>query len=107
MSFATNQNLSSFLQRHKSLFEQGNLVVAGQLQGINLDFLQQEPSNTIFTTDTTVYNQLQMMNDAGAKIVFNYQDENNNHVITSYSIHYTKLYDSEPERRQYRCCWES
>lgn len=90
MSFATNQNLSSFLQRHKSLFEQGNLVVAGQLQGINLDFLQQEPSNTIFTTDTTVYNQLQMMNDAGAKIVFNYQDENNNQLYDAALIFVSK-----------------
>lgn len=90
MSFASNHNLSSFLQRHETLFSQGNFAIAGQLQGINLDFLQQSSNNTIFTTDITVYNQLTTISNSRAKIVFNYQDENNNQLYDSALIFVSK-----------------
>lgn len=63
MSFAANQNLSSFLQRQEALFSSGRTLIAGQLHGVNLDYLLQNESNSILTADISIFNELIGLND--------------------------------------------
>lgn len=59
MSYAETNNLSSFLVRHESLFNNKNTLVCGQLQSVTLSPLLSQTSTSFLVSDYCVFNQLQ------------------------------------------------
>ncbi len=60
MPSAELNNLSSFLIRHSSLFQNKNILICGQLQSVSLDSLLAEPNATFLVSDYSIFNQLRV-----------------------------------------------
>jgi 16S rRNA (guanine1207-N2)-methyltransferase len=59
MQYAEPNNLSSFLIRHQSLFQNKSILICGQLQSVSLTPLLSEIGTTFLVSDYSVFNTLQ------------------------------------------------
>ena len=59
MQYAEPNNLSSFLIRHQSLFQNKNILICGQLQSVSLAPLLSEANTSFLVSDYSVFNMLQ------------------------------------------------
>ena len=58
MPYAEPNNLSSFLIRHQSLFQNKNILICGQLQSVSLSPLLSEANANFLVSDYSVFNLL-------------------------------------------------
>ena len=59
MQYAEPNNLSSFLIRHQSLFQDKNILICGQLQSVSLTPLLSGTNTSCLVSDYSVFNKLQ------------------------------------------------
>lgn len=60
MQYAEPNNLSSFLIRHQSLFQNKNILICGQLQSVSLAPLLSETNTSFLVSDYSVFNTLRV-----------------------------------------------